>query len=250
MKTLTLTLLAVMALAGCHSPAAKNNGLADSTASASTTADTTGGFTPLFAGNTITGWHTYGKTGVGKAWMLKDGLLHLDASHKADWQTANGGDIITDQEYENFDLKVDWKISPKGNSGIMFYVHEDTTQHKYAWQTGPETQIADNIGNEDGNKPKRHAGDVYDMISLNKDVTKPAGEWNQTEVIANNGKLEILINGQKEISTTLWDDQWKKLVAGSKFKEWPAFGTFKKGHIALQDHGANVWFRNVMIKKL
>jgi hypothetical protein len=87
-------------------------------------------------------------------------------------------------------------------------------------------------------------------MSISKDVVKPAGEWNQVEIVANNGKLDIYMNNEHVLSTTLWDDGWKKLVAGSKFKEWPAFGTFKTGRIALQDHGADVWFRNVEIKKL
>jgi hypothetical protein len=246
MKLIVYTAAALALLSSCQSSTNQTQAKADSTAAGSSTAE----WTPLFANNSTAGWHAYGKTAPGKAWQVKDGILHLDASQKADWQTKDGGDLISNEEYENFDLKVDWKISPKGNSGIMFYVHEDTTKFKYPWQSGPETQIADNIGNEDGRRPKRHAGDLYDMISLSKDVTKPAGEWNQTEVIANNGHLDILVNQQKVLTTTLWDEHWKQVVAGSKFKEWPGFGTYKKGHIALQDHGADVWFRNVQIKRL
>jgi len=248
MKKLNLVLFAVIAICGCNSPATKTAATdIDTAAIAKDTADT--GFTPLFDGKTTNGWHTYGKTGIGKSWKMENGLLHLDASKKADWQTADGGDIVTDNEYDNFYLKVEWKISRAGNSGIMFYVKEDP-KYEYAWHTGPETQVADNKENEDGKLIKHRAGDLYDLISLSKEVVKPAGVWNKTEVIANNGKLDIVVNGEKVISTTLWDDNWKKLVAGSKFKEWPDFGTFRKGRIALQDHGADVWFRNVEIKKL
>ncbi|RYU86490.1 DUF1080 domain-containing protein [Mucilaginibacter terrigena] len=242
-----LLLAGIITVTACNS-SVKNNNATDTTTvpNDSTTTD----ITPLLQDSTLSNWHNYGKTTVGKAWKLKDGLLHLDASKKADWQSAEGGDIVTNDEYENFHLKVEWKISRAGNSGIMFYVHEDTAKYQYPWQTGPETQIADNKENEDGKLIKHRAGDLYDLISISKEVVKPAGEWNKTEVIANKGQLDILVNDEKVLSTTMWDDNWKKLVAGSKFKEWPGFGTYKKGHIALQDHGADVWFRNVEIKKL
>jgi hypothetical protein len=252
MRKLSLILLVGIAMSSCNSSSTKNTAdttLATDTVSAvkDTTAAT--GFMPLFDGKTTNGWHTYGKTTIGKAWKMEDGVLHLDASKKAEWQSADGGDIVTNDEYKNFDLKVEWKISKAGNSGIMFYVKEDP-KYEYAWHTGPETQIADNKENEDGKLIKHRAGDLYDLISISKEVIKPAGEWNKTEVIANNGKLEIIVNDEHVLSTNLWDDNWKKLVAGSKFKEWPDFGTFKKGRIALQDHGADVWFKNVEIKKL
>lgn len=204
----------------------------------------------LLADTTLAGWHAYGKDAVGSAWKIKDGELHLDASKKADWQSAGGGDIVTNEEYENFDLKVEWKISRAGNSGIMFYVHEDTTQYKYPWQTGPETQIADNKENEDGKLIKHRAGDLYDLMSIDKEIVNPAGKWNKTEVIADKGKLTILVNHEVVLQTTMWNANWKKLIAGSKFKEWPGFGTYKKGRISLQDHGADVWFKKVEIKRL
>lgn len=247
MKKLTFILLAAVAISSCNSSGKHTNTMADSTSVAK---DSASNFESLLKDSAMSNWHVYGKGKVGAAWKLENGILHLDASKKADWQTLGGGDIVTNDEYDNFHLKVEWKISRAGNSGIMFYVHEDTTKYKYAWNTGPETQVADNKENEDGKLIKHRAGDLYDLMSISKEVVKPAGEWNKTEVIANNGKLDILVNDQKVLSTTLWDDNWNKLVAGSKFKEWPGFGTFKKGRIALQDHGADVWFRNVEIKKL
>lgn len=205
---------------------------------------------PLYDGKTFAGWHTYGKDSVGKAWKA-DSTIHLDASTKNKWQTSGGGDIVTNEEYENFDLKLDWKISEAGNSGIIFYVHEDTAKFPFTYQSGPEMQIADNEKNEDGKLEKHRAGDLYDLMSSSSaKIVKPAGQWNQVEIRSDKGKLDFFMNGQHTLSTTLWDDNWQKLIDNSKFKTMLDFGTYKKGGIALQDHGADVWFRNIIIKKL
>ncbi|MBI2730817.1 MAG: DUF1080 domain-containing protein [Sphingobacteriales bacterium] len=223
----------------------------DSTAVTSETAaaaDT--GWISLFDGKTTNGWHAYGKSAAGKAWKIADGAIYLDTTNKKQWQTDDGGDMVTNDEYENFHFKVEWKIAPKGNSGLIFLIHEDTAKYQYVWKTGPEMQVLDNDGHDDGKIPKHRAGDLYDLISCSKETVKPVGEWNLAEIIVNNGKLDLMLNGTTVVSTTLWDDSWKKLIAGSKFKEMPDFGTYKKGHIALQDHGNAVWYRNIMIKKL
>jgi len=209
-----------------------------------------GGWVSLFDGKTTSGWHKYGGSAAGAAWKVANGALYLDTSKKAGFQIAEGGDIVTDKEYEDFDLKLEWKISPGGNSGIMFHVHEDPSKYQYTFVTGPEMQVLDNERNEDGKIYKHHAGDLYDLIPCKKETVKPVGEWNQVEIKVLNGKLDFYLNGENVVSTTMWDDNWNKLVAGSKFKSMPGFGTFKKGHIALQDHGFMVWFRNIMIKEL
>lgn len=250
MNRIFLAILTAIAICGCNSSSRKENSSGDSAAAKPAARADSNGFVSLFDGKTTKGWHTYGKNTAGSAWKAEDGVLHLDASQKGDWQTKNGGDIVSDEEYENFDFKTEWKISRAGNSGIMFYVKEDAAKYQYAWYTGPECQIADNKENEDGKLIKHQAGDLYDLMSISKKVVKPAGEWNQVEIVVDKGKLDITINNEHVLSTTLWDDNWKKMVAGSKFKEWPAFGTFKTGRIALQDHGADVWFRNIQIKKL
>ncbi|PWK69217.1 uncharacterized protein DUF1080 [Mucilaginibacter oryzae] len=247
-KPLLALLAGGIALSACKSSTHKNYNKEDTTAAATAAKDT--GFTPLFDGKTTRGWHAYGKAVAGAAWKAEDGVLHLDASQKGDWQSKNGGDMVSDEEYTNFDLKLEWKISKGGNSGILFLVKEDTAKYKYSYYTGPECQVVDNKENADGKLIKHRAGDLYDLISISKEVVKPAGEWNQVEIVCNNGKLDFTINGEQVLSTTLWDDNWKKLVAGSKFKEWPDFGTFKTGHIVLQDHGADVWYRNIEMKKL
>lgn len=208
------------------------------------------GWLPLFDGKTTKGWHSYGKTVTGKAWKVEDGMLRLDASDKKDWQTNGGGDIVTEEEFDNFHLKLEWKIAQNGNSGIILFVKEDPTKYDYVWSTGLEMQVLDNEGHPDAKIHKHRAGDLYDLIPSSQETVKPAGEWNQVEVISNSGKLQFIQNGVEVVNTTLWDDNWKKLVAGSKFASMPDFGTFRSGKIALQDHGDNVWYRNIMIKRL
>ncbi|MBS1591192.1 MAG: DUF1080 domain-containing protein [Bacteroidetes bacterium] len=204
----------------------------------------------LFDGKTLQGWHSYGKTDPGKAWKVEDGCIHLDAASKKSYQTDGGGDLVTNEEFENYDLKLEWKISKKGNSGIIFNVHEEAPKYDESWRTGMEMQILDNDGHADGKIHKHRAGDLYDLIACSKETVKPVGEWNEVEIICNKGNLELKLNGTTVVATTLWNDEWKQLIAGSKFKNMPNFGTFTKGKIALQDHGNDVWFRNIVIKKL
>lgn len=199
----------------------------------------------LFDGKTTEGWHTYGKTDVGEVWKVEDGALYLDAANK-----TGRGDLVTDEEYDNFHLKLDWKIAENGNSGVIFYVHEDPSKFKATYNTGLEMQVLDNDGHPDAKINKHRAGDLYDLIASKTEPVKAVGEWNTAEVISNNGKLDFILNGQKTVSTTMWDEQWKEMVAASKFKTMPGFSTFKSGKIALQDHGDEVWYRNIMIKKL
>ncbi|KAA6430318.1 DUF1080 domain-containing protein [Rufibacter glacialis] len=235
------------ALFACQSSTSQSS-MAPEKASAS--APAASGWKPLFDGKTTTGWHTYGKTGVGKAWKVDDGALHLDASNKKDWQTSDGGDIVTEGSYGNFHLKLDWKIAANGNSGIILFVQEDPAKYKYTWHTGPEIQVLDNNGHPDAKIHKHRAGDLYDLIASSPETVKPAGQWNQVEIISNKGQLEVIQNGQKVLTATLWDDNWKQMIAGSKFAKMGGFGAFQSGKIALQDHGDNVWYRNIMIREL
>ena len=204
----------------------------------------------LFDNVSLKGWHNYGKTGIGEAWKIADGTFYLDTTKKDGWQTVAGGDIVTDEEFENFHFQIDWKIAAGGNSGIIFNINEDTAKYEYAWQTGPEMQVLDNALHPDSKIIKHRAGDLYDLITSSPETVKVAGEWNHAEIISNQGKLEFFLNGTKVVSTSMWDEPWKKMIAESKFKEWADFGTYKKGHIALQDHGNTVWYKNVKIKRL
>jgi hypothetical protein len=208
------------------------------------------GWELLFDGKTTNGWHKFNGDKVGSAWKIKDGAIYLDSSKKTDGRIQEGGDIATDAEFENFHLKLEWKIAKDGNSGIMFNVHEDSAKYTWPWETGPEMQVLDNNGHPDAKIIKHRAGDLYDLISCSKETVKPFDEWNLAEIKCVNGKLDLYLNGENVVSTMLWDDAWKKMVAASKFSKMPDFATYKKGKIALQDHGNSVWFRNVMIKKL
>ncbi len=204
------------------------------------------GFKPLFDGKTTNGWHTYNKTTAGSAWQVQDGTLYMNPKAKGQ---DGGGDLVTDKEYANFHLKLDWKVAPKANSGIIFYVHEDPKYHA-TYSTGPEMQVLDNEGHPDGKIIKHRAGDLYDLIKSSSEPVKPVGQWNTAEIISKNGKLTFILNGVEIVKTTLWDDNWKALIAGSKFSGWEGFGTYKSGKIALQDHGDEVWYRNILIKEL
>lgn len=205
------------------------------------------GFVSLFDGKTTKGWHTYGKEIAGAAWEVEDGTLHLNVKGKT---REDRGDLVTDKEYENYHLKLEWKISEGGNSGIIFNVHEDFSKFRNTYQTGPEMQVIDNEKHADAKIHKHRAGDLYDLMASSKEVEKPVGEWNKAEIVLNKGKLDLYLNGVKVVSTTMFDDNWNKLVADSKFAKWPGFGKYQKGKIALQDHNDEVWYRNIMIKEL
>ncbi len=240
--------IAASLLFACNSQDNKNN--TETMQTDSTKTVQANDWVTLFDGKTTNGWHKYGGGPVGSAWKIADGALYLDATDKENGKIKNGGDIATNEEFENFDLKLEWKISKGGNSGIMFCVHEDTTKYKMPYETGPEMQILDNEGHPDGKIKKHRAGDLYDLISCSKETVKPVGEWNRVEIKLLNGQLDFFLNGENVVSTTMWDDNWNKMVANSKFKTMPGFATFRKGRVDLQDHDFTVWYRNIMIKKL
>lgn len=253
MKLTTFSAAVVaFSLLACNSSTQKEEAAADSAAATEPTGtvSTDSGWVSLFDGTTLNGWHSYGKSAPGKAWIIDSGAIKLNASAKNDYQTEGGGDLISNDEFENFDLKLEWKISKNGNSGIIFYIVEDTAKYKESWNTGLEMQVLDNDGHSDGKIPKHRAANLYDLIAADPENVKGPGEWNQAEIISNNGQLDLYLNGTKVVSTKLWDINWKKLIAGSKFKEMPGWGMHQKGKIGLQDHGNDVWFRNIMIKKL
>jgi len=209
------------------------------------------GWTLLFDGKTMNGWRNYRKQTVGSSWVVKDGAIALSSIKKEDghWQAADGGDIITDKAYENFEFNLEWKISNCGNSGIIYDVTE-SDKYDYVWQTGPEMQILDNTCHPDTRFPTHRAGDLYDMIECKYVTVKPAGQWNKIRLIKKDGHVEHWQNGVKVVEFQMYNDQWNAMIAKSKFKDMKGFGQSKKGHIALQDHGDPVWFRNIKIKEL
>jgi cytochrome c len=173
---------------------------------------------------------------------VKDGVLYLDKS------AGKGGDLITEKEYQDFELALEWKIDSCGNSGLFFNVVEDK-KYNTVYETGPEMQILDNECHPDAKIPKHRAGDLYDLIACSKETVK-RGDWNQVRLISTKGNYEFWLNGTKVVTFTMHNAEWNKMVAASKFKDMPAFAKATKGHLALQDHGDKVWFRNIKIKEL
>ena len=211
------------------------------------------GWQLLFDGKDLNGWHSYLEKGAGKDWSVEDNAIRLKKNNSD--PEGDYADLVSDGEFANFDLKLQWKAQPCIDSGVMFYVHE-SPKYKQPYDTGLEMQIADLACTvPDSREILRRSGDLYGLISTKVNTVKDAGQWNQFEIIADHGHLQLIQNGQA-ISTQLWDDAWRQLVAHSKFAKWPDFGTFHSGHISLQgsekkgDDGIKVYFRNIRIKTL
>ena len=207
------------------------------------------GWKLLFDGKTFAGWHNYKSDKIGPAWKAVDGSMYLDTSNKKDWQTMGGGDIITKDEFENYEFSIDWKIEACGNSGVIFNVVEDP-KYDYVWKTGPEMQVLDNTCHPDAKIDKHRAGNLYDLIASKTESVRPAGEWNQAKIISNKGHLELWLNDVKQVETEMFTPAWEAMIKASKFNTAADFGKARKGHIALQDHGNGVWFRNIKIREI
>jgi len=202
----------------------------------------------LFNGENLEGWKAYNADTITQ-WKVEDSAL---AFTPTEGERSGSENLITKDEFTNFELSIEWKISEGGNSGIIWGVQEDKKFNE-PYLTGPEIQVLDNQRHPDAkNGPIRQAGALYDMVPPSRDVTKPAGEWNQTVIridhVANLGT--VTTNGEKITEFPVHGDEWDKMVKGSKFKDWKDFGKYRTGHIALQDHGNKVWYRNIKIKKL
>lgn len=209
-------------------------------------ADENDGWTSLFDGHTTDGWHTYLKDTVSAAWIVQDGELRFNP----EVSTEQRGDIVTDGEYENFELELEWKISQGGNSGIIFSVYEDS-EFNATYLTGIEMQVLDNIDAEDNQLENHLAGSLYDLIG-SKEVSqpKPVGEWNQVRIRKENGRITLWLNKIQTAEVEIGSAQWKEVLEASKFKDWKDFAKYPKGKIALQDHGNVVAYRNIRIKEL
>jgi hypothetical protein len=212
------------------------------------------GWQLLFNGKNLDGWHSYLEKAPGKDWKVQDGAILMEKNKGGDEKDFI--DLVTDAEFENFDFKVEWKMSPCADSGVMFYVHE-SPEFKETYETGPEMQIADLACTvPDSRVLYQRSGDIFDLISSDVERVNEAGQWNQFEIISSKGHLQLFQNGHKVVETTLWNDDWKKLVAHTKFAKMPGFSKYQKGHISLQgneDKGEEpirLWFRNIKIRKL
>ena len=206
----------------------------------------------LFDGISFKGWHQFNSSEMSDAWIIKDGAMVLPDGTG----DGKGNDIVTDKEYTNFELSLEWKIIEGGNSGIFWGVKEDKV-YGTPYQTGPEIQVIDNERHPDSfNKPNFHqAGALYDMVQPNQNVCKPAGEWNHVLIyinhITNTGIVKL--NGIEIVTFPLGGVEWDSMVSNSKFgedKEFRDFAKFKTGKIGLQDHGDGVSYRNVKIREL
>jgi cytochrome c551/c552 len=212
----------------------------------------------LFDGRTLAGWRNYGgdENDIRK-WTVQDGSLALLQSGPFPmWDLLKsvvfggpGGDLIYYREkFQNFELSLQWKIAPGGNSGI-FYLVQDETENT-AWRTGIEMQVLDNDGHADGKIRTHRAGDLYDLIAADPETVRPPGEWNDVLIRVEDNHIEHWLNGVKVVSVERGSDEWNTLVAASKFADMPGYGKSEWGHIVLQDHGDPVWYRNIRVREL
>jgi hypothetical protein len=208
---------------------------------------TAGEWTVLFNGQNLEGWRSYGASEPAPAWIVEDDAIVLNVDENVDETT--GGDLITQDQYENFELELEWKISEGGNSGVFFGVREIEGQD-VAYESGIEMQILDNDRHVDGRTPETSAGACYALYAPEKDALRPVGEYNQVRLVVNDGNVEHWLNGQKIVSYVIGSDDWNERVANSKFADWEHFARYRKGHIGLQDHTDRVWFRNIRIRPL
>jgi hypothetical protein len=200
----------------------------------------------LFDGKTLNGWHGFNKTGEIKNWTIEDGAMVCLGAAKGD----TGGDIVSEKEYENFELSWEWKITKGGNSGVMYHVVE-SPKYKAPYETGPEYQMIDDIGYPGKLEEWQKTGADYAMnVTNDKKKLKPVGEWNTSKIVFNSGHVEHWLNGEKVVEFEAWNDAWKKEKNVGKWKDFTDYGVAKKGRIALQDHGHKAYFKNIMIREL
>ncbi len=238
-------LLAAVVLTGSQAPQSGGTSQAPAVEGTApntlTEAEKAAGWKLLFDGKSLDRWRGFKMEEVPPGWEIQRDTLHFSGEHGGEGY----GDLMTKEQYANFELKLEWNISPQGNSGVLYRVTENYDQE---FHTGPEVQLIDNAYPEI--EPDQTAGANYGLHPPAKDVTKPVGEWNSLDLIVDGAHVEHWMNGEKLVEYELWTDEWKEMVSKTKFAQWADYGLNKKGHIVLQDHGAGVWFRNIKIKVL
>jgi cytochrome c len=202
------------------------------------------GWKLLFDGETTKGWRGYKMAEMPPGWGVRDGALVRIQGGEGGKGAGGGDDIITVDEYENFELSLEWKVVKTGNSGVIFHVTEDAVT---SWHTGPEMQILDNTVHPTRNT-KQLAGACYDLYAPASDVTRPVGEWNEARLLVDGKHVEHWLNGKKLLEYELDSEDWKSRVGSSKFKDMAAFAKAKKGYICLQDHSEMIQFRDIKIR--
>ena len=208
---------------------------ADAPVNTLTDAEKSAGWQLLFDGKSTSQFRNFKKDKVGEGWKIENDAIV--------WGGKGAGDIITVEQFDAFELTLDYNISEGGNSGLMYHVLES---EKTPWMTGPEIQIQDNVKGHDPQK----AGWLYQLYKSDVDATKPAGQWNTLRILITPAKCEQYMNGVKYCEYVKGSKDWDERVAASKFSKMPQFGKPTKGHICLQDHGNVVMFRNIKIRKI
>jgi len=197
------------------------------------------GWVLLFDGeNASKSFRGYRKQDLPEGWIATDGCIV---------RKGPGGDIVTREQYKDFEFMCDWKVQTGGNSGIMWHVSEERPN---PWETGPEMQILDDAAHVDGRSPSTSAGACYALYDAPEGAVKPAGQWNRARVLIQGTKGELWLNGVKTASFDTASDEWKDRIAKSKFKDMPQFAKMDRGVIALQDHGDEVAFRNIKVRPI
>lgn len=241
MKKFSFLAAAVFIMAACSSSHKTTTGMNSNNAYGPQMG--TDGWTSLFDGKTLIGWHPYQQKNPHN-WEAQNGVLHCVGGGENHDRHA---DLVTNDSFQNFELSLDWKISPKGNSGIMYLVTEDAPA---AYESGPEYQLIDDVNFPEKLEDWQKTGANYAMNAAPTAKPKPVGEWNHTRIIVNNGHVEHWLNGDKIVVYELGSDEWKANKAKGKWKDTPAYGMAKSGRIALQDHGSEAWFKDIKIRKL
>lgn len=208
-------------------------------------------WTYLFNGKDLDGWHIYNK---GKenfnGWQVSDGVLVFEPANRTE---ATNADLVTDQQFTSFELELEWMISEKGNSGVFWGVVEDE-QYQNTYDTGPEVQVLDDNWTEyvEERGDIQRAGSIFNLLAPSEIVSKPAGEWNHYVLHIDHNQNEgfVIFNGVETLRFPVHGPEWEALIAKSGFKDSPGFGKAQTGHIALQDHGGQVAYRNIKIREL
>lgn len=202
------------------------------------------GWTLLFDGQSMEGWRTF-KNKDNASWEVNDGSLHCKAFD--DRKIKELSDILTTNQYENFELSLEWKVAAQSNTGVIYRCTEELNE---PYLSGPEYQIIDDIGYPGELKETNKSGGAYDMYVAKNKTLKPVGEWNTTKIVVNENHVEHWLNGSKVLEYELRSAEWKKRKDSSKWNDAKGYGAAKKGHIDLQDHGNEAWFRNILIRTL
>lgn len=226
---------------------------AETSLNALTSQEKEDGWLLLFNGKDFEGWRGYGRQDIPGAWSIDDDAIKINGSGEGEAGAKDGGDIIYNNQFKNFELQFDWKVAKGSNSGVFYLGQEMDGQP--IWKSSPEYQILDNENHLDarlGKDNNRMSASLYDMIPAKPQNSKPYGEWNTGSIIVNEGSVVHMQNGEVVLEYHLWTPEWEQMIENSKFKGWQeminAGGDNRQGYIGLQDHGDDVWFRNIKLK--